>query len=89
MRLPKYERHPRLIYKEELMRRLQKIIEGALVDPMERYIDTRIEQLQTDMAKAHDEHDQNWYNRLIQELYWVKQMKTKPTHNCYMEADKS
>ena len=37
------------------------------------------------MAKAHDPMDQAWYNRLIQELDWVKQMNAKPDHNCYME----
>ena len=36
------------------------------------------------MAKAHDPMDQAWYNRLIQELDWTKQMMTTPTHNCHM-----
>ena len=49
------------------------------------YIDVRISQLKEDMAKAHDPMDQAWYNRLIQELDWVKQMNNEPTHNCYME----
>ena len=49
------------------------------------YIDARINQLSEDMNKAHDEHDRNWYNRLIQELYWAKQMSDKPNKNCYME----
>ena len=31
------------------------------------YITNRINQLKEDMARAHDEHDRNWYNRLIQE----------------------
>ena len=70
------------------MRRLQKIIEEALVDRQEKYIKLRIEQLQEDMNKAHDEMDKAWYNRLIQELNWVLQMKSKPTHNCYMQGDK-
>ena len=70
------------------MRRLQKIIEDALVDRQEKYIKLRIEQLQEDMNKAHDEMDKAWYNRLIQELNWVLQMKSKPTHNCYMQGDK-
>ena len=48
----------------------------------------RFEQLKEDMDRAHDEHDQNWYNRLIQELDWVKQMGNRPTHNCYMENEK-
>jgi hypothetical protein len=48
------------------------------------YIDVRISQLKEDMAKASDPMDQAWYNRLIQELDWVKQMESKPTHNCYI-----
>ena len=49
------------------------------------YVRTRIEQLKEDMAKASNPHDQQWYNRLIQELDWVKQMGEKPTYNCYMQ----
>ena len=49
------------------------------------YVETRIEQLKEDMVKASNPHDQQWYNRLIQELDWVKQMGEKPTHNCYMQ----
>ena len=49
------------------------------------YIKNRISQLMDDMNRAHDEHDKNWYNRLIQELNWVQQAEEKPTHNCYME----
>ena len=52
---------------------------------MEKYIRTRIEQLTDDREKAHDEHDKQWYTRLIQELDWVLQMSGKPTHNCHME----
>ena len=70
------------------MRRLGKMIEEALVDRQEKYIRLRIEQLQEDMNKAHDDMDKAWYNRLIQELNWVLQMKSKPTHNCYMQGDK-
>ena len=70
------------------MRRLGKMIEEALVARQEKYIRLRIEQLQEDMNKAHDEMDKAWYNRLIQELNWVLQMKSKPTHNCYMQGDK-
>ena len=58
------------------MRRLKK---------QNNYVETRIEQLKEDMAKASNPHDQQWYNRLIQELDWVKQMETQPTHNCYMQ----
>tara|TARA_B100000035_G_scaffold290463_1_gene277580 strand:- start:310 stop:483 length:174 start_codon:yes stop_codon:yes gene_type:complete len=50
-----------------------------------RYIKMRMEQLKEDMEKAHDDHDKKWYNRCIQELDWVLQMKEKPNHNCYME----
>lgn len=52
---------------------------------MIEYINVRIEQLKEDMDKASDPHDKQWYNRLIQELDWVLQMKDKPNHNCYME----
>ena len=69
------------------MRRLGKMIEEALVDRQEKYIMLRIEQLKEDMSKAHDELDKAWYNRVIQELNWVLQMKGKPSHNCYMERD--
>ena len=47
------------------------------------YIKTRIAQLTDDMNKAHDDHDKNWYNRLIQELNWVKNQH----HNCYIEEN--
>ena len=42
------------------MRRLGKMIEEALVDRQEKYIRLRIEQLQEDMNKAHDEMDKAW-----------------------------
>ena len=70
------------------MRRLQKMVEEVFASRQDKYITTRIEQLKEDMARAHDEHDQKWYNRLIQELDWVKQMGNRPTHNCYMEDQK-
>ena len=70
------------------MRRLQKMVEEVFTSRQDKDITTRIEQLKEDMARAHDEHDQNWYNRLIQELDWVKQMGNRPTHNCYMEGQK-
>jgi len=66
------------------MRRLQRLIEESFMDRQEKYILTRIDQLKQDMEKAHDEHDKAWYNRVIQELDWVLQMKGRPTHNCYM-----
>ena len=65
--------------KDKEMRRLQKMIENALIDPREQYIETRITQLKDDMNKAHDEHDRNWYNRLIQELDWVCLLYTSPS----------
>ena len=52
---------------------------------VDEYIKVRVGQLREDMDKASDEMDKAWYNRLIQELDWVEQMNTKPTHNCYME----
>ena len=45
------------------------------------YINVRIAQLKQDMNKAHDEYDKQWYNRIIQELCWVKNQQ----HNCYMQ----
>ncbi len=56
---------------------------------VDEYIKVRKNQLQEDMKKAHDDHDVAWYNRLIQELDWVRQMETKPTHNCYMEGNEN
>ena len=69
------------------MRRVGKVLEELLVDRQEKYIKLRIEQLKEAMSKAHDEMDKAWYNRLIQELNWVLQMKGKPSHNCYMEQE--
>ena len=51
---------------------------------LENYIKTRIEQLKEDKEKTVDSYDKMWYNRCIQELDWALQMKSKPTHNCYM-----
>ena len=48
-----------------------------------KYIEVRVEQLKEDMDKAHDQHDKNWYNRLIQELNWA----VSPHHNCYMSKE--
>jgi hypothetical protein len=44
------------------------------------YIDIRISQLASDMHKAKDEYDKQWYNRIIQELSWARSQD----HNCYM-----
>jgi hypothetical protein len=49
------------------------------------YIDVRIEQLKEESTKPNNEYDRSWYNRLIQELDWVRQMQTSPDKNCYME----
>jgi hypothetical protein len=50
------------------------------------YIDVRIEQLKEELSRPNTAHDKNWYNRLIQELDWARQMnKGKVTKNCYME----
>tara|TARA_B100000470_G_C19738596_1_gene368083 strand:+ start:904 stop:1101 length:198 start_codon:yes stop_codon:yes gene_type:complete len=53
------------------------------------YIDVRIGQLKEEMHKPNNEYDRKWYNRLIQELDWAKQMETSPTRNCYMEEEKN
>ena len=50
------------------------------------YITVRIEQLKEELTKPNTEHDKNWYNRLIQELSWVKEMQNGPSKNCYMET---
>lgn len=52
---------------------------------VDTYIKTRISQLKEDMAKAHDPHDKQWYNRCIQELDWALQMNSIVDHNCHME----
>lgn len=38
------------------------------------YLETRLSQLREDAAKANDSYDKMWYNRLIQELLWLKQV---------------
>jgi len=48
---------------------------------IDKYINVRISQLKQDMNKASDEYDKQWYNRIIQELCWVKSQQ----HNCYMQ----
>ena len=54
---------------------------------MIEYIKVRMSQLKDDMERASNQHDIQWYNRLIQELDWVLQMNDKPNHNCYMEKE--
>ena len=40
------------------------------------YIDVRIEQLTVERDNPNNsEEDSNWYNRIIQELNWVKQKR--------------
>ena len=55
------------------------------------YISTRIEQIKEELTKPNSEHDKNWYNRLIQELDWARQMADQgyPSYNCYMEGEKN
>ncbi len=48
---------------------------------LEKYVNVRIAQLKQDMEKAHDDYDKQWYNRIIQELCWVKSQQ----HNCYLD----
>ena len=48
---------------------------------MQKYLNVRIAQLKQDMEKAHSDYDKQWYNRLIQELCWVKSQE----HNCYLD----
>ena len=48
-----------------------------------KYVEIRVAQLKEDMDKAHDQHDKNWYNRVIQELQWA----VSPHHNCYIEME--
>jgi len=47
------------------------------------YIRIRVSQLEDELKVTHNEHDRAWYNRLIQELRWVDNMK----HNCGMSSD--
>ena len=50
---------------------------------LDKYINVRIAQLKQDMEKAHDDYDKQWYNRIIQELCWVKSQQ----HNCYIHDE--
>ncbi len=52
------------------------------------YIEVRIEQLKEELSRPNTEYDKTWYNRLIQELDWARQMgKGKVTKNCYMSTN--
>jgi hypothetical protein len=42
--------------------------------PPTTYLETRISQLREDAAKANDSYDVMWYNKMIQELLWLKQV---------------
>ena len=42
--------------------------------PPTTYLETRIAQLREDAAKANDSYDVMWYNKMIQELLWLKQV---------------
>jgi len=43
----------------------------------QRYVDVRIEQLAEERDKNTDTYDIAWYNRLIEELTWAKQMSER------------
>jgi len=51
---------------------------------VDKYIDIRIQQLEEDRDKCHSEYDQQWYNRIISELYWVK---SNINSDCFMEQE--
>jgi hypothetical protein len=58
----------------------------SIKNKQEKYIEARIKQLMDDMNNASDEYDKQWYNRIIQELTWVRDMSgTESKTNCYME----
>jgi len=42
--------------------------------PTTTYLETRISQLREDAAKASNSYDVMWYNKMIQELLWLKQV---------------
>ena len=62
-------------------------VDADLTSKQKRYIQVRMKQLEEEREKCHDDHDKMWFNRCIQELEWVLQMKDKPTHNCYMQSN--
>ena len=57
------------------------------------YIEVRIEQLKEELDKMSDHQwsedmvpEKTWYNRIIQELTWAKEMQEgNVTRNCFME----
>ena len=53
---------------------------GNRKDPAE-YIRIRMTQLYTEAHKCHDPHDQQWYNRCAEELYWVLKLIEKGEKN--------
>ena len=64
-------------------------VNADVTNKQKRYIQIRMEQLAEEREKCNDDHDKMWFNRCIQELEWVLQMRDKPTHNCYMEGNKN
>lgn len=53
---------------------------------MNEYLEARLRELTEDMGRSTQEHDKKWYNRLIQELDWARQLNNgKFTNDCYME----
>lgn len=46
---------------------------NAAISPS-HYLEARISQLREDKDKASEEYDKMWYNRVIQELTWFKQI---------------
>lgn len=55
-----------------------------------QYIDMRIETLKGERDNPHNsEMDSEWYNRIIQELSWARDilLEEKDPTNCYMEKE--
>ena len=58
-------------------RKIQKgIVMSLRKKKVENYISVRMKQL-AERDKAHDEHDRAWFNRCIQELDWVLQVRNQ------------
>lgn len=41
---------------------------------VEEYLEARISQIQQDINNTKEDYDKMWYNRLRQELLWIKQI---------------
>jgi len=55
-----------------------------------QYIDIRIQTLKEERDNPHNsEIDSEWYNRIIQELTWARDilLEEKEPTNCYMEKE--